>query len=197
MPLVFTSPYNNPVEGDMILGNVVQMDGITWRVVYIDTGVGECVLAKEYYEEEVEFDADQDNPTYIGSDLMIRCNEYCFTQLSTTTRKALIPKIVHGIETDLWVPQVNWVSSQTLDSSTPIGSWTGTNVFQYFVDNNSRIYTTKNGTSKTWWTASPTYSLNLMLYVTNMGIVNNNYSRYTNGFRPFCCVPYVEPKNNI
>ena len=188
MPLAFESVEpNNPVVGDIILGNVVQMDGIDWRVVHIDTNAGECVLAKEYWEENVRFDSGN-STTYNGSDIMGKCDVFLLS-LSSETRKALVTKTVHGVERKIWIPQSNWISSSQPYGSPPAGSWTGTNVFQYFTDNDSRIYKDEGGTAKYWWTSSPNDSDHVWtVYTSGFLYDGGGPPSVFSGFRPFCAV---------
>lgn len=186
------SPILPPYEGVLALGNVITMSDMEWRVVHVDEDAGECVLAKEYHEEYIQFDSSGKSNVYAGSTLANKCNSF-YNTLKPSVQRILINKKTHGVDSKVWAPQINWISSTDPKPGTPSGSWTGSLVFKYFsVDIADRIYKDKDGTKEDWWTASASVDekYNDMVYfITMAGGVFSVRGISGVGFRPFCCIP--------
>lgn len=180
------SPIANIISG-VALGSLVCMDYMLWRVVHIDTAAGEFVMCLETIEvDETAFGS---SAVYSGSTIVGLCNIFK-NKLSPATQSKLITKYVHGVANTVWIPQVNWISSNLPDSniSTGTSSWSGTNIFDYFRNNDFRIALNVNGKARTWWTASA-HSPQILWYVNTIGDFSRVNPTFLSGFRPFVALP--------
>ena len=175
------------IIGGVALGSLVCMDYMLWRVVHIDMAAGEFVMCLETIE--VEATAFGSSAVYSGSTIVDLCNTFK-NKLSPATQSKLITKYVHGVANTVWIPQVNWISSNlpNSDISTGTSSWSGTNVFAYFRNDDFRIALDVDGDRQSWWTASA-HSNPILWYVNSTGGFSRVNPTAPNGFRPFVTLP--------
>ena len=175
------------IIGGVALGSLICMDYMLWRVVHIDMVAGEFVMCLETIE--VDRTAFGSSAVYSGSTIVDLCNTFK-NKLSSATQSKLITKYVHGVANTVWIPQVNWISSNlpNSDISTGTSSWSGTNIFAYFRNDDFRIASNVDGDRWSWWTASA-HSPQILWFVNTVGGFSRVNPTAPHGFRPFVALP--------
>lgn len=125
--------------------------------------------------------------SYSSSNILSECNAFLNT-LPQIVQNNIIPKTVHGVTKKVWIPQVNWISTNQPDSAS------GTNnewvLFDYFVDGGTKLNVTNiHGGIVNWWTASAYNSDSVVWTVCNGFFAFDGPPTTNIYFRPFICLP--------
>ena len=175
------------------IGDVISAGGYEWRVVYLYDNSTKCVLMKEYWDEDVVFDQTESHNSYSGSNIANKCITFYNSLSNTAFKSSLISIKVHGITAKVWIPQSNWISDETPDSS----SGTSSNVFSYFDyfpktggSSDERTFKDRSNVSHTWWTSSTSFD-NYISCCGETGGMGVSIPTRLEGFRPFVAIPII------
>lgn len=177
------------INGNISLGSIVTLwyNDMLWRIVHIDEGNNEIVLAKLFVDYDIMFNSQYGKVSYSSSNILSECNAFLNT-LPQIVQDNIISKTVHGVTKKVWIPQVNWISNNQPDSAS------GTNnewvLFDYFVDGGTKLNVTNiHGGIVNWWTASA-YNSDSVVWTVRNGFFAFDGPPTTNiYFRPFICLP--------
>lgn len=159
---------------------------ILWKIVHIDEINNRVVLCK-FYEEiiNIRFGPTRTDVKYSESNIIDACTEFEST-LPSDVRNLLISITVHGVTKKVWIPQVNWISTDQPDSAS------GTNnewvLFDYFNNDDNLSMEYSSAAINEWWTASAA-NTNRVYSVSNAGRIRSTYPEQYGSFRPFIALP--------
>ena len=148
------------------VGGTIQIDGIDWMIVHIDSG--------KYYvcKKTISYGVTPGSTTYAMSTGPVAC-QAVYASFSDTVKAKLNNVTVNNVTMKVFM-----VSYEQLNGG-----------FSHFSSNTNRIAYDDSGIAQYWWSSSPGRSDYVYCVGTDGGLYGSSLNpSYTNGFRPFACI---------